>query len=76
MLDCTRYRIIFSRVVCVLDSDKSSEIYKAVADLRWANALVLVYPTWWFNFPATLKGYFDRVFLPVLCECMNIYVYM
>lgn len=25
---------------------------------------VLVYPTWWFNFPAAMKGYFDRVFLP------------
>ena len=42
----------------------SSEIKKAVRDLRWANAIVFVYPTWWFNFPAALKGYFDRVMLP------------
>lgn len=27
-------------------------------------ALVLVYPTWFFNVPATLKGYLDRTFLP------------
>jgi putative NADPH-quinone reductase len=33
---------------------------EAIADLRWCNALVFVYPTWCFNFPATLKGYFDR----------------
>jgi NAD(P)H dehydrogenase (quinone) len=25
---------------------------------------VLVFPQWWFNFPAILKGFFDRVFAP------------
>jgi putative NADPH-quinone reductase len=29
-----------------------------------AEALVLVYPVWNFGFPAILKGFFDRVFLP------------
>jgi putative NADPH-quinone reductase len=24
----------------------------------------LVYPTWWFNVPGTLKGFLDRTFLP------------
>ncbi len=32
--------------------------------LERAEALVLVYPVWNFGFPAILKGYFDRVFLP------------
>lgn len=32
--------------------------------LRAADALVLVFPVWNFGFPAILKGYFDRVFLP------------
>jgi NAD(P)H dehydrogenase (quinone) len=40
------------------------DIIEAVADLRWCDSLVFVYPTWWFNFPAVLKGFFDRVFLP------------
>ncbi len=31
--------------------------------LRWAQALVLVYPTWWGAQPATLKGWLDRVWL-------------
>lgn len=30
-------------------------------DLRWAEALVLVYPTWWSGQPAMLKGWMDRV---------------
>ena len=25
---------------------------------------ILVFPQWWFNFPAILKGFFDRVFAP------------
>ena len=33
-------------------------------DLRWCNSLVVVYPTWWFNLPAILKGYFDRTMVP------------
>jgi len=27
-------------------------------------AVVLVFPTWWFGFPAILKGWFDRVWGP------------
>lgn len=29
-----------------------------------AEGLVLVFPTWWFGFPAVLKGWFDRVWAP------------
>jgi NAD(P)H dehydrogenase (quinone) len=32
--------------------------------LRAAEALVLVFPVWNFGFPAILKGWFDRVWLP------------
>jgi putative NADPH-quinone reductase len=35
-----------------------------VARLREAEALVLVYPTWWYGMPAMLKGWFDRVWVP------------
>jgi NAD(P)H dehydrogenase (quinone) len=35
-----------------------------VAALRRAEALLLVYPTWWFGLPAMLKGWFDRVWVP------------
>lgn len=32
--------------------------------LRAADALVLVFPVWNYGYPAILKGFFDRVFLP------------
>lgn len=35
-----------------------------VTRLRAAEGLILVFPQWWFNFPAILKGFFDRAFAP------------
>lgn len=35
-----------------------------LAHLRWAEALVFVYPTWWYGQPAMLKGWLDRVWIP------------
>jgi putative NADPH-quinone reductase len=35
-----------------------------VAALGRAEALLLVYPTWWFGPPAMLKGWLDRVWVP------------
>ncbi|AOZ68262.1 NAD(P)H dehydrogenase [Rhodobacter xanthinilyticus] len=35
-----------------------------VERVRAAQALVLVFPVWNFGYPAILKGFFDRVFLP------------
>jgi putative NADPH-quinone reductase len=33
-------------------------------EIKNADHLVLVYPTWWATYPALLKGFIDRVFLP------------
>lgn len=35
-------------------------------ELTQAQVLILVFPTWWFGFPAILKGWFDRVWAPGL----------
>ena len=35
-----------------------------VQQLLAAQAVILVFPTWWFGFPAILKGWFDRVWAP------------
>lgn len=41
-----------------------SAVSGLVARLKAAEGLVLVFPQWWFGFPAILKGFFDRVLAP------------
>jgi putative NADPH-quinone reductase len=41
-----------------------SSVAKLVARLKAADGLIFVFPQWWFDFPAILKGFFDRVFAP------------
>ncbi|HCL4034549.1 NAD(P)H dehydrogenase [Pseudomonas aeruginosa] len=40
----------------------STDVAAEHARLERANALVLVYPIYWWSFPALLKGWIDRVF--------------
>ena len=42
----------------------ASAVASYVDTLRWADGLVFVFPQWWLNMPAILKGYFDRVWAP------------
>jgi NAD(P)H dehydrogenase (quinone) len=44
----------------------ADEVKAQWARLSAAQGVVLVFPTWWFGFPAILKGWFDRVWAPGL----------
>lgn len=45
------------------EADALTEDVKAeIANLMWADALILQFPLWWFAMPAILKGWVDRVF--------------
>lgn len=39
-------------------------VARHLADVRWAEGLIFVHPTWWYGPPAMLKGWLDRVFVP------------
>ncbi|MBK1611986.1 NAD(P)H dehydrogenase [Rubrivivax gelatinosus] len=41
---------------------QSADIEAEQAKLRWADALILQFPLWWFSMPAILKGWVDRVY--------------
>ncbi len=42
----------------------ASYVADQVDRLLSAEAIALVFPTWWFGFPALMKGWFDRVWGP------------
>ena len=44
--------------------DNVRPIADQLAQIKSADALVFVYPTWWYGLPAMLKGWFDRVWVP------------
>ena len=46
------------------ESYDSSQVTEEIKRLQEAEALVLLFPIWWFGFPAILKGWFDRVWAP------------
>lgn len=40
------------------------DLLETIEHIKDADHLVFVYPTWWGTFPALLKGFIDRTFLP------------
>ncbi|PZM14545.1 NAD(P)H-dependent oxidoreductase [Rhizobium tubonense] len=77
--DCNLYAEAFDPVlsrhdrVIYHDYPENTEILKPYVErLQKAEALVICTPVWNFGFPAILKGYFDRVWLPgVSFELVN-----
>lgn len=40
------------------------DLLEAQQKITWAEHIVWIYPVWWGSYPAILKGFIDRVFLP------------
>ena len=40
------------------------EVNSHVESLQWCDTLVFIYPTWWMNTPASVKGFIDRTLVP------------
>ncbi len=40
------------------------DLQEAWQIIQWADHLVWVHPVWWGGFPAIMKGFIDRLFLP------------
>ena len=69
--DCDLYAEGFDPVMSEADRrgyhdvlENTGPVQDYVDRLRAAQALVLVFPVWNFGYPAMLKGFLDRVFLP------------
>lgn len=69
--DCDLYAEKFDPVLSETErrgyhdtTSNTAPVQGYVDRLRAADALVFVFPVWNFGYPAILKGFFDRVFLP------------
>ena len=48
----------------LLPGKDNAPIAKHIADIKWCQAMIFVYPTWWYGLPAMLKGWLDRALVP------------
>lgn len=62
------YRENFNPVLDINDfakisqNDYSEDVKKYQSEIKNASRLIFIYPTWWWSYPAVLKGFIDRVF--------------
>lgn len=54
--------LVAEDLMAVNQGDLPEDIQHEQQTLLWAEGLVFIYPLWWFDRPAILKGWFDRVF--------------
>lgn len=45
-------------------TDLESDLLEAIELIKWSEHIVWIYPIWWIGYPAILKGFIDRTFLP------------
>lgn len=45
-------------------TELESDLIDAIEKIKNANHLVWVFPMWWYGYPAIMKGFIDRTFLP------------
>lgn len=45
-------------------TDLEPDLVKSIEMIKAANHLVWIFPMWWYGYPAMMKGFIDRTFLP------------
>jgi NAD(P)H dehydrogenase (quinone) len=59
---------LFSPIMEQVNALKTGSLARDIKDevekIKWADMLIFQFPIWWSSFPAILKGWIDRVFLP------------
>ncbi len=44
------------------DAKMPQDVLAEQARVEWSDAMILIFPYWWWSLPAMLKGWIDRVF--------------
>lgn len=56
------YQLDFQANLIPTPGSVQQDVVTEQEHIRWADTMIFIYPTWWANMPAILKGYIDRVF--------------
>ncbi|KAH7078936.1 flavoprotein-like protein [Paraphoma chrysanthemicola] len=58
----TRLKVTQASFSSYASGTLTEDVKKEQSKLVWADFVILIFPIWWFSFPAILKGWVDRVF--------------
>lgn len=47
-----------------IEQELEDDLVYSQESILWADHIVIIFPIWWSTYPAILKGFIDRVFLP------------
>ncbi|SFC64082.1 Putative NADPH-quinone reductase (modulator of drug activity B) [Parapedobacter composti] len=47
------------------------DLLQAIEKIKWSDHMVWIHPLWWWSYPAVMKGFIDRVFLPGITYTVN-----
>ena len=56
----TAERLAYHEATPIIDE----QVRAHAEHVRWAEAIVFIYPTWWGSMPAVMKGWLERVLVP------------
>jgi len=57
-----RYAPVRGSKLAYTNGTQSADVVREQEKLRWADAVILQFPLWWFSMPAILKGWVERVY--------------
>ncbi|MBV7486905.1 NAD(P)H-dependent oxidoreductase [Bordetella sp. BOR01] len=58
----TRFDASLDSMRAFENGTQGADITREQDKLRWADAVILQFPLWWYSMPAILKGWIDRVY--------------
>lgn len=57
-----RLKVAAASAAAYASGTLTDDVQQEITKLKWADALILNFPLWWYSMPAILKGWVDRVF--------------
>lgn len=57
-----RLRVAYASGEATFSDTLTDDVKREQAKLRWADAVILQFPFWWYSMPAIMKGWVDRVY--------------
>lgn len=55
---------VYGRTGDITDSNVDPIVLHYKKKLEWAERIVMIFPIWWMNMPAMMKGFVDKVIFP------------